>query len=1618
MTHPTEPGNEPESNPQSPGENPGGDLRGTPLPARGRRWRTLLPVGGVLLVGTVAGVWWGLHWVNHNLAPLVAKNLSRSLERPVNLGPLERFSLTGLRFGRSAIPPTATDPDQVSLEAIEVGFDPIKILTTRDLNLDVTLVKPRLRLEQDAQGLWVSTKIEERKEEGPVKIVLKSLRFQDADLALVPTRKVGKGLAAAIALTKTNGRVDFWDRNQRITYQLQGQAATGGQLDLSGETRVKPLKTILRIKGQDMAVADIDRLIKLPINLPTGRADGNLEITILPNEKHPNITGTATVRQATLQIPRAPTAITQIAGNLRFKGAEIRLEQVKARYGTVPFQAMGTMDTRTGFNLGAKVPAVDLSAVVKTLNLTLPFAATGAITADLKLTGALTQPRLTGTARSTKVSTLDLVALSRVSTEFEFDPQAMLVRFPSIAATPVAGGRVIGSGQVQLGTVQPGTSPGTSPDSSPSNSPQLAFNFQAADVSGDAIAPAYNDGNPLPITLGPLSAQVQITGPATNPQTLVRWQAPAATYAGAGEILIAGGRTTLRTTQLNVAGGTVNVAGQAFQGKWQGIAVAQKIPLKAFSADLRGNFNGQFNLAGSLDSFRPAAIRAQGEATFSEGLSVIRQPITAQVQWDGQKLAVQRATAPGFSATGAVFAQLEGAGAPAITGLDLNVRASDLNLQDLAIPTPSTIQLAGRTDFSGRITGSAAAPRVTGKVNLRDLIVNGTAFEKQMQGTVTVAQGVDIKLAGANDRIALTLNANNQVTAFNVRQGNAIATGTGQGDLLNIQAQNLPLALLVPRSTAALLNLGGELNGTLAVNVAQMAVAGQVNLKNPEINGFRASQFGGRISFANGVATLTETILTRGQTTVQLDGRANILSADPQIKGRVKVVQGRLQDVLQLAQLFDLEDLTPFKRPISRSKADLTTVPVDLANASIFNRLRRLAEVQAFFAKREQERQEALIPDLREVQGNFSADVSVEGSLRAGLDTTFKLEGQDWQWGPSYRVKRVIAEGSSAKGVVTLVPLRFQTDDALVAFSGQLGGAKQSGQFRMENVPLGGLTSLAERVLKRPLPLSLDGKLNATATLSGNFENPQAIGELALVDGTLNNNPVQQAQGSFSYTNARFGFGSNIAITGQEPLIIAGSIPAPIPLFNPPTDETLDVTIKVKNDGLALMNLLTSNLVVWESGEGQVDLKISGKTDQPIVEGRVDVANATIQARAIPGKLTGVTGNLMFDADRLLIRDQLKAQFSQGEVVVSGGIPIFTPVPPDSQDPTSFLQVNLNKIALRLKGIYQGGVGGNVQVTGTALAPVIGGEIRLQEGQVLLADQPEAPTAEDLQNQSPVQFQNLTLLLGDRVRVTRQPILNFLASGKLTINGSLSDLQPEGTIRLNAGQVNLFTTQFNLLRGYPQTAEFVATQGLDPNLDIRLIASLPETTGGRLPDSALSAEISESLTPTTRFGGVQTVRVQAHARGIASQLFDNLELTSSPARSRAEIVALLGGGFVATLGRGDTTLGIANLAGSALLTNIQTVIGNALGLSEFRLFPTLTQESRGRESRSSSSLGLAAEAAIDITPTISLSALKILTSDDPTQFGLRYRLNENFLVRSSSDFSGDSRAVVEYEARF
>ena len=391
-----------------------------------------------------------------------------------------------------------------------------------------------------------------------------------------------------------------------------------------------------------------------------------------------------------------------------------------------------------------------------------------------------------------------------------------------------------------------------------------------------------------------------------------------------------------------------------------------------------------------------------------------------------------------------------------------------------------------------------------------------------------------------------------------------------------------------------------------------------------------------------------------------------------------------------------------------------------------------------------------------------------------------------------------------------------------------------------------------------------------------------------------------------------------------------------------------------------------------------------------------------------------MNGKAIFDLTRVFIKS-LEGKFSDGNIQAAGELPIFNSRDTKIDVP---LMVTLKQLVLNLKGLYQGGANGNLEITGSVLKPIIGGNIELFDGQVLLTESPdENSAANKIGNQNKpdpenkiTRLNNLGLKLGRNIQIVKSPVFKFQASGDLIVNGSLVEPIPEGTIKLNKGAVNLFTTQLNLAKGHEHTATFSPRQPRDPNLDIRLFAKILDIT----QNSDISRQGSTGL------AGLETVRVEASINGLASQINDNLQLKSNPSRSQTQIVTLLGGGLIDNQGRNDSNLGLINIASSAVFSNFQGAfneIGDAFGLSELRIFPTIVSE-RPAAGKNNSSLELALEAGIDISPKFSLSTIKILTANDPLQWGINYRINNQFRLRSSTNLTDDTRAVIEFERRF
>ena len=1069
--------------------------------------------------------------------------------------------------------------------------------------------------------------------------------------------------------------------------------------------------------------------------------------------------------------------------------------------------------------------------------------------------------------------------------------------------------------------------------------------------------------------------------------------------------------------RLSVGEGTVNLNDvQLADGRFQAVVEPQGVKLAGFSPQLRGRLGGSLNVSGSLTALSPTAIQAGGRVNFSEGIALIDRSLTADITWNGQQLQIQQATADRFSANGVVNVNLANQGLQAINSFALNVQADDLNLQQLAATLPNTTNVAGRADFNGSIAGTVSAPNVNGTVALRDFAVAGLKFESPLAGNVTTVPGqqLTLNLNGNSDQVYVALTPNYQPVAFRIKRGEAIAIGDRQGDLLRVTTENFPIALLKELGTVpaaiATQPLSGNISGGLDINLSTFEVA----LNNIELNGPIFAQ-------AKGAAAV-------GNSRYILSGRIGRTATGPEFQNvQLEVKQGELAVVLAALQSFQLIGVTTNSRSFG-VPLDTLVVPVNLQNESLQTQLQRLSEIKALEQQSEQALAASPLPDIDKLKGSFTGLIKLNGSLASGISANVNIEGQNWEL-DTYKVDQisVIGDGSFQNGILTLLPLRIQSGDRYIAYSGTIGGEAQSGQLQLRNLPIDQLQAVLQKVPNLPPAfVGFTGLLNATATLSGSINNPLARGEVIIAPDP-NQTQIEKVQGSFSYVNARLNFDSTVQIAGVESSSLNGSIPYKLPMaVVEPTDNKLNLNINVKNEGLTLLNLLSGGQVSWVNGEGNVQLEINGIYDQTtnkvaqlVAIGTADVDNATLQASALPEPLTNVSGRVLFDLDRIQIEpnNPLRGQLSGGDVIAQGSLPLSS-----SGSTNSSLTVDIGELPINLKGLYSGRVQGNVVITGTTLAPKIGGQVNLFNGQVSLAERAATPAGgggaggggggDDTNSSSRIEFDALRLTLGKGVQLTRAPIVNFLADGTLTINGTLDNLRPEGTIQLKRGQVNLFTTQFRLAGGYPSTAKFFPNQGLDPTLDVRLRASVTEANQRRLPTDPLSAEISDVI--VTNLGSVRTVDIQARVDGPVSQLANNLELTSTPGRSKSEIVALLGGSFVDTLGRGDSTLGLANLAGSALLGNVQNIIGDALGLTEFRLFPTIITDDKQR----TSTLGLAAEAGVDISRNFSVSVQKILTTDQPFEYSLRYRVNEDLLLRGATNLSGESRAAVEYDRRF
>lgn len=193
-----------------------------------KRHLSLLGWGtGVLAVGLGGGIAMGWFLIQRNLTPIVEREISDFLNRPVQLGSLQSLSFNHVRFGQTDILTTPSDPGQVSMSALEIAYNPIKFLLENKLEISITAVEPDVYLAQGKGGNWLLTEFDSLDPKNPIK--LNSLQFKKADVTLVAYAQKKE----AVELENLSGNANF---NPQLTFEVAGKLEKEGSFQVSGIT--------------------------------------------------------------------------------------------------------------------------------------------------------------------------------------------------------------------------------------------------------------------------------------------------------------------------------------------------------------------------------------------------------------------------------------------------------------------------------------------------------------------------------------------------------------------------------------------------------------------------------------------------------------------------------------------------------------------------------------------------------------------------------------------------------------------------------------------------------------------------------------------------------------------------------------------------------------------------------------------------------------------------------------------------------------------------------------------------------------------------------------------------------------------------------------------------------------------------------------------------------------------------------------------------------------------------------------------------------------------------------------------------------------------------------------
>ncbi len=508
------------------------------------------------------------------------EQVSELINRPVEIGELEGFSLTSLQLEAASIPETTENSNELVAKDINIQFNPLTVLFQRKLALTISPQSVKVKILEEEPGQWLRVKATD--EVIPINFDV-SVDVKNTEITLVPYQ------SDKTVNVKVNGQLQYQKSKQRKwIYDLSLGLVESNEIQLQGETLVKSTKTQLNLQLNQLPLqAWLSIFPNLPFNLNESYLKANLNLNLPSLRDFRETQGQGDLELGDFQV-KTTFLKEPIKADLafQFEKDKVLIDQGKIILGNIVTTLQGYYDWRKGSNIKVDIQNFSIDNLFRFIPIPFPVKAEGKFKIDFNLTGLISNPIIQGKVINDNPIIFEKTSFKTILAEFKISLNKSLLE--NLLIQPQAGGKIQAEGIITQNITE------LIKQNKPINIKQFPFqlNFQAALPSQNLINTYYSLSPKINLNL--LEAKGQFKGKFSHIKGLIEWKTsgnfsqPNTTIVSQGDIIINQNNLLLKDTNIRTEQGVINISGSGSvkTKKWQTYINTESLSLTPFTSIL------------------------------------------------------------------------------------------------------------------------------------------------------------------------------------------------------------------------------------------------------------------------------------------------------------------------------------------------------------------------------------------------------------------------------------------------------------------------------------------------------------------------------------------------------------------------------------------------------------------------------------------------------------------------------------------------------------------------------------------------------------------------------------------------------------------------------------------------------------------------------------------------------------------------------------------------------------------------------------------------------------------------------------------------------------------------